>query len=617
MEKSRLLGLFSPNLKKINYKEIDDSKYNFQDMGFEQNSLYKGKKYLFSELASKSKYSKHTQKEIIILLDGKIDNFNELRTELSLQANDQKELIIELYKLYPKSFEKFLIGNFAIAVFDKHLEKIILIRDHFGTKPLYYSQRDKCISFSSEIKFLLKIDPSLETPNLEKILNFLCQSKPNHEQTFFQEILSLPPSSKLIFSKDIFLIEEYQHYKDYSFKGNNFKQAKKEFKALLKKACDSKIDKKANNAVQISGGLDSTVINAILEEFKLESLKSFSWNFSNEKNNALACDETYFQELIVSNEKKHKQIQIGSCSPYKNVEKYLDRYDQPFELANVYLYEKLYETAQSENIDYIYDGVDGDLVVSHGWERFKELFNIVDFPVFLYELRMFSKKHDYSEYSKSNLFKMFLRPLVKENFFLNYLLRIKNIFKKKDTNKKQQRKLIVKKDFLKKINLHEPYSFKRNYQPHSEKIKNKFLESAFINIDILFFNYNILQVSPFFDKRFVDFCVSLPSKMKLNHGESRYILRESFKELIPTEVYKRFSKSNLTENFINNISNKDFAEIKNEIDNVHPLIFPYIDIEFLKNEYEQLLQRSMKESTSMNIWNFYQVNKWLKHNFNK
>ena len=98
--------------------------------------------------------------------------------------------------------------------------------------------------------------------------------------------------------------------------------------------------------------------------------------------------------------------------------------------------------------------------------------------------------------------------------------------------------------------------------------------------------------------------------MKLNHGESRYILRESFKNSIPTKIYKRFSKSNLTENFINNISDNDFVKIKYEIENIHPLISPYIDKEFLNHEYGQLLQRSLKESTSMNIWNFYLVNIW-------
>ena len=610
MEKSRLLGLFSPSLEKINYKEIDESEYNFHDIGFKHKNLYKGKGYFFSELTSKSEYLKRSQKEIIILLDGKIDNFNELKTELSLQANNQKELISELYKLYPKSFERFLIGNFAIAIFDEYLKKIVLIRDHFGTKPLYYSQREKSIAFSSEIKFLLKVDPSLASPNLEKILNFLCQSKPNYEQTFFQEILSLPPSSKLIFSKDIFLIEEYQHYKDYSFKGNSFKKAKKEFKDLLKKACDSKIDKTANNAIQISGGLDSTVINAILEESELKSLKSFSWNFSTEKNNPRLCDETFYQELVISNKKSHRKIQIASNSPYKNIDKYLERYDQPFELANIYLYEKLYETAKSENIDYIYDGVDGDLVVSHGWERFKELFNIVDFPIFIYELKKFSQKHNYEEYSQASLFKMFLRPLVKENFFLNQLLKFKKIFNKKNANKNKRRKLTIKREFLRNLNIHEPYDFSRNYQAHSKKIKNKFIESAFINIDILFYKFNISQVSPFFDKRFVDFCVSLPSQMKLNHGESRYILRESFKEHIPKEVYKRFSKSNLTENFINSISDQDFLNIKYEINNIHPLISSYIDRDFLNSEFHKLSQRSLSESTSMNIWNFYLVNKW-------
>lgn len=615
MERSRLVGFISLNSKKVDYEQIVENSYNFHDLGFSYHSLSKGEKHFLSELTVKPESLKKTQNEIIVLLDGRIDNFNELKTELSLNANDQKELITELYKVYPKSFEKFLLGNFAIALFDENSKKIILIRDHFGTKPLYFNLKHKRIIFGSEIKFLLKIDPSLAVPNLKKILNFLCQSKPEYEQTFFQDILSLPPSSKLIFSKDVFLVNEYQHYKDYSFKGKSFKEAKTEFKYLLEKACDSKIKKTANNAVQISGGLDSTVINSILQNFNLSNLETYSWNFSNDKDGPLACDETNFQELIISNKKKHKQIQIGPCSPYENVEKYLDRYDQPFELANVYLYEKLYETAQSKKIDYIYDGVDGDLVVSHGWERFKELFNVVGFPRFLYELNMFSKKHDYSEYSKANLFKMFLRPLVKENFFFNQLLKIKNILQKKNINKNQQRKLIVKREFLKKINLHEPYDFNRNYQPHNEKIKNKFLECAFINIDILFFKFDILQVSPFFDKRFVDFCVSLPSKMKLNHGESRYILRESFKNSIPTKIYKRFSKSNLTENFINNISDDDFVKIKYEIDNIHPLIFSYIDKEFLNHEYSQLLQRSLKESTSMNIWNFYLVNKWLRQYF--
>ena len=135
---------------------------------------------------------------------------------------------------------------------------------------------------------------------------------------------------------------------------------------------------------------------------------------------------------------------------------------------------------------------------------------------------------------------MFLRPLVKENFLKSALENLKIYLKRKNINKDQQRKLIVKREFLKKINLHEPYDFKRNYQAHNEKIKNKFLECAFINIDILFFKFDILQVSPFFDKRFVDFCVSLPSKMKLNHGESRYILRESFKHSIPRKFIKDF-----------------------------------------------------------------------------
>ena len=150
MERSRLVGLISLN---ANYKQVDEKSYNFHDLGFNYHSLYKGEKHFLFELTTKPKYLKNIQKEIIVLLDGIIDNFNELKIELSLKANDQKELIVELYKLYPESFEKFLLGNFAIALFDESLKKIILVRDHFGTKPLYFNLKDKTIILARKLNF--------------------------------------------------------------------------------------------------------------------------------------------------------------------------------------------------------------------------------------------------------------------------------------------------------------------------------------------------------------------------------------------------------------------------------------------------------------------------------
>ena len=64
-------------------------------------------------------------------------------------------------------------------------------------------------------------------------------------------------------------------------------------------------------------------------------------------------------------------------------------------------------TLQKRDEDALFDGIEGDVVISHGWERFRELFKFHSILNFFYELGMFSKKHNYEEYSKSNLFFIF------------------------------------------------------------------------------------------------------------------------------------------------------------------------------------------------------------------
>ena len=81
------------------------------------------------------------------------------------------------------------------------------------------------------------------------------------------------------------------------------------------------------------------------------------------------------------------------------------------------------------------------------------------------------------------------------------------------------------------------------------------------------------------------------------------ILRESFKDEIPKEIYNRHSKANLTLNFLEKINKKDLKMIQNEINNPHSHIKKYIDQEILENEFEILKTKKMSERTSMNIWN--------------
>ena len=193
--------------------------------------------------------------------------------------------------------------------------------------------------------------------------------------------------------------------------------------------------------------------------------------------------------------------------------------------------------------------------------------------------------------------------------FIKPIKAIKNILFPKKIKKRKQ---IVKERIFKEYEIVENYSFQRNYRPHKEKLDNPLIDVGFTNLNILFFDYEIHQVSPFFDKRVVDLCLSFPSSYKLRHGKSRYILREAFRNYLPTQILNRFKKANLTENFMKKINKYDIKKIGEEISTIHPVLEEIIDKDQLIQNFAKFSSKTRDDKINMTIWAFYLTNKWLK-----
>lgn len=561
------------------------------------------------------KLEDNLDEELVVHIDGELHNFNELRKRFGLACHKDEGLIKELYRIDPQNFESYLIGNYVIAIFDYKTGNFCLIRDHFGTKPMYYYHNYGLFCYSSEIKYIRCFPIKDLSPNIKKIVNYLTQYKPNSSETFFNEILSLEPSTKLTFDGKSTTLKKYECKQDYSFKGKGIKDAKLQLEENLVKACKSRGAANGTPYTLLSGGLDSSVIHLLMQKINKEDAKSITMNFFDSKDNLLSCDESDYQKLLISRIEDNISIKFKKQSPYSNVDDFLERFDQPFNLANAYLFEEVYKESKNNKIESFFDGVDGDTVISHGWERFDELFSPLSIHTFFYELFMFTKKHNYAEYTNTSLSRRFIVSLARKRSYLKPLILLKRFFSKRKYEVEKVRTRIIKDEYLRKYGFIESYDFSRNYRTHKEKTKNNLIESAFSNLNILYFQYNIKQLSPFFDKRVVDFCVSLPSSFKLRHGSTRYILRETFKNKLPEKILKRYSKANLTENFVNKITEIDFDNILCEMQNIHPFIKPYIDEDVLFSHFKNLKLKSKNEKSSMSIWNFYLVNKWLKINF--
>ena len=542
--------------------------------------------------------------------DGSIINLEELETEFNQSFSNQKDCIDYIYRKKPSDWPSYLRGNYSISLYDPVINKLSIVRDHFGSRPLYYFYSKEILIFASEIKYILSATNIKMTANTKKIAQYLCQYKENHHETFYNEIHSIPPSHYIEISKEGLSLKKYKFYKDLSFKGKKLNHAAAELREILSKSIKNQLSHNSRTGILVSGGLDSSAIYLISKTINSPTiLQPMTMNFYDTDGSLLECDESDFQEEILRGDKSIK-IQFKKQSPFEITDFYLDTFDQPTNMANIYLWDETYRKASQLGIDRVMDGFGGDNIFSHGWYRFKELFKITKIFSFIKELYLFNKIHSYGTYTSVPMWKKILIPLLRNSFLFGPIFQLKDIFKKR---KKITR--IVNQKLLNKIAFKEQYKEMNMFKRHEEFLLNPNIDLAFTNLNILAFKYGVKQQSPLFDLSVTEFCKSLPSEMKLYNGVSRNIIREAVSKEMPIKILNRFEKANLTENFIKKVNEKDLNNIEREILDIHPLMKNIIDKKSLKNEFELFKKFNKNEKVLMNIWCFYQANKWLKKNF--
>ena len=113
---------------------------------------------------------------LVIIYNGEIYNFKDLKKDLVskgivFDTNSDTEVVLELFRMYGKESLNMLRGMFAFAIYDEVRKSLLLARDHFGIKPLFYTNIDNGIAFSSELKTLCKIPGFNKTLNEKSILS--------------------------------------------------------------------------------------------------------------------------------------------------------------------------------------------------------------------------------------------------------------------------------------------------------------------------------------------------------------------------------------------------------------------------------------------------------------
>lgn len=491
-----------------------------------------------------------------IIFNGEIYNYIELR-DIQLKngfrftSNSDTEVLLNLYIEKGEDCLRYLDGMFAFAIWDDLKKTLFCARDRFGEKPFYYYHiPGKLFAFASEIKALKAIGIEMEfhPHRIGWYLNdkYALSNPQLQDETFFTNVYKLQAGYSLTIDNNIKLARK--KYWDLNIdKINlsiNFNEAREQFTYLFKQSIKLRLRSDVPVGTSLSGGLDSSSVVCVIAEMLKESggsQKTFSARFKN-----YSLDEGSFIEEVI----KGKQLESFSTWPdgndlYSQFEDFMYHQEEPVGSANQFSQWEVMKLAKNENVTVLLDGQGADEIVtgySHYFDiYFKELFQ--SYPdIFQEELKGYIENINPAyQFSSPVQVTKSVGAKTKEMVYPLYKHLIKPIMPvKKNTTG------LLHPDFGYEANKKGSYKY-FNYDQGLNNGLYHDAKNGKLEVLLRYGDKNSMAHSrevrlPFLSHELTEFIFSLPPWFKIHNGWSKYILRESMKDLLPEKITWRKDK---------------------------------------------------------------------------
>ena len=222
---------------------------------------------------------------VFLVFNGEIYNYQALRIQLQSKGHifrtlSDSEVIVHAYEEYGDDCVKHFRGMFAFAIWDESKNRLFLARDRFGKKPLFYYLQNETILFSSEIKSITSVVKCVL--NTGTISDYLVHRYVPGPETLYQNIQKLNPGSIATFQNGIFEQSRYYYPHDKFINTSNSSpsNAVNTFAEKLREAVKLRMISDVPFGAFLSGGIDSSVIVALMSECSEFAVKTFSVGFS-------------------------------------------------------------------------------------------------------------------------------------------------------------------------------------------------------------------------------------------------------------------------------------------------------------------------------------------------
>lgn len=287
-----------------------------------------------SELGHQPMFS--ADERYVVVYNGEIYNFRELRKELEqkgyhFRSDCDTEVILYAYSEWGKKCFSRFNGMFAIALYDREEEKLLLSRDRIGKKPLYYYFNQGHFVFASELKPIMEYPYFVKKVNQDVIGHYLCNKYLVAPLCIFEHTYKMVPGTILEYCKGEISTTGYwsvteQYRRCETDQEKNFNVCKQNVDKILQDAVASRLVADVPVGTFLSGGIDSTLVTAIAQKNTSTPVNTYSIGFYDEERNE-APFSAEIAKYLGTNHHEHYVEEKDILELIEDLPKY---YDEPF-----------------------------------------------------------------------------------------------------------------------------------------------------------------------------------------------------------------------------------------------------------------------------------------------
>ena len=532
-----------------------------------------------------------------LVFNGEIYNYIELREELiakgfEFQTDSDTEVLIKAYRCFGKECVHHFEGMWAFALLDNRSNELLLSRDRFAEKPLYYLIQDQQLFFASEIKQIEALKGQKLNPNMQQAYRYLVNGHKTlnkYGEHFYEDVEEVDFGQTIVIDSNL-SIQKIKYWKPaYNPVPMDESEAIDRIQKALIRSVELRMRADVPLAFCLSGGVDSSAMASIAVKSLNQDIQTFSIIDRDPRYNELDNIQSTVNDLGC----KHELIELSPDFDYLGqLEKLVAYHDAPVATISYLVHSRLISAMSDNGFKVSISGTGADELFTGYYDHFLlHMHGLKDEE----RLDRINYWNEYPAKAVRNPFlqdpmRFVLEPEFRDHIFLNndeFSSYLKHDFSEAFTE------VDYTSDLLRNRMLNELY-----HEVVRVILKEDDLNSMY---------YSIENRSPFLDANLFKTAFSIPSNLLIQKGFNKYLLRESLKGILNDKVRlcrekKGFNASlNSVVNF-ENPAHRDYI-----LDDSR--IYDWVD----KGKIEKLMkQKEFPNSYKKFFFNFLNLKIWLK-----